>query len=295
MDKSGRIVAVMGATGRQGGSVARHLLADGWSVRAITRKPSSAAAVRLRELGAEVVRADMAQEGSLTAAFSGVYGVFSVQNPMTSGIEGEIRQGKNVANAAKAAGVEHVVYGSAGVGRSDTGVGSWDSKLAIEAHMRDLGLPVTVLRPVAFMELMSDKGFYPAVAMWHLMPKLTGADLPIGWISVEDVGAAAARAFGEPDRFVGAELRLAADVRSNVECRRLWAQIQGWPPKSFPMPVWLFHRFVGTDLTTMWRWLSTAGLDFDVAQTRELLPSALTVRDWLQRLKAHRDRSRARR
>lgn len=147
--------------------------------------------------------------------------------------------------------------------------------------MRDLKLRTTVLVPVAFMELMNDKGFYPPVAMWNLMPKLTGADLPMGWISVDDLGAIAAMAFADPDRFIGAKIPLAADVQSNAECRELWQEVKGRPPRSFPMPLWLFHRFVGTDLTTMWRWLSVARPEFDVTQTRTLLPSALTVHQWL--------------
>ena len=65
-----------------------------------------------------------------------------------------------------------VVYGAAGVGQQVTGVGSWDSKLAVAQHFRDIGLRLTVLRPMAFMELMTDKGYYPSVGVWHMMPKL---------------------------------------------------------------------------------------------------------------------------
>ena len=110
-------IVVCGATGRQGGAVARHLAADGWAVRALTRDPASPKARALAERGIEVVRADMADRASLHAAFSGAYGVYSVQNPMISGFEAEVEQGRNVADAAKAAGVQHVVYGSAGIGK----------------------------------------------------------------------------------------------------------------------------------------------------------------------------------
>ena len=98
--------------------------------------------------------------------------------------------------AVKKVGVQHLVY-AAGVGVVGTGVGSWESKLAVEAHMKALGLPWTVLRPMAFMELMTDKTFYPAVSTWHLMPKLMGADRPVPWLCLDDFGAIAARAFAE--------------------------------------------------------------------------------------------------
>jgi uncharacterized protein YbjT (DUF2867 family) len=278
---SDRIIAVTGATGRQGGAVTRHLLADGWQVRALTRRPEGEPAGKLAALGAEVIKADMADPRTLAEAFRDVYGVYSVQNTMISGAEAEIRQGKNVANAAKAASVQHVVYGSAGQGVPGTGVPSWESKLAVEAHMHELGLPLTVLRPMAFMELMTDKEFFPPVSAWHLMPKLMGADRPLPWICVDDLGAIATRAFADPDRFIGAGLKLAADICSIAECRKLWTEIMGRAPRHFPMPVWLFERFVGTDLITMWRWLRTGHVDVDPLETHDILPAALTVREWM--------------
>jgi uncharacterized protein YbjT (DUF2867 family) len=276
-----RPIAVCGATGRQGGAVARRLLADGWMVRALTRSPGKPPARALAELGAEIVAADMADLATLEAAFEGAYGVFSVQNPMISGLAGEVEQGKNVAAAARAAAIQHLVYGSAGVGRV-TGVGSWDSKLAVEEQMRELELPVTTLRPMAFMELMTDKGFYPPVSAWHLMPKLAGAATKIPWLAVGDVGVIAAKAFADPPAFVGQTLVLAGDVQSLGECRAMWTELHGRPPRRFPMPVRVFERVAGKDLTTMWRWLRTGPVPLDTAQTLEIHPNALNVRDWLR-------------
>jgi uncharacterized protein YbjT (DUF2867 family) len=277
------IVAVVGATGRQGGAVARHLLAEGWHVRGLTRRPEAKPARRLAALGAEVIRADMADRGTLRAAFGDTYGVYSVQNPMISGVETEVLHGKNVADAANETGVRHVVYGSAGIGVPGTGVPEWESKLAVQAHMEALGLPLTVLRPMAFMELMTDKGFFPPASTWHLMPKLMGANRRIPWVGVDDLGAIAARAFGDPDRFIGADLKLAADLKSIAECRELWAEVIGKPPRRLPMPVWMFERFVGTNLTTMWRWLRTGDIEADPSETRKILPAVSTVREWLTR------------
>jgi hypothetical protein len=115
------------------------------------------------------------------------------------------------------------------------------------------------------------------------MPKLMGEDYPVGWISVNDFGAIAARAFAEPRHFIGVDLKLVADVQSIADCREMWRDVTGRPPRRFPMPVWLFERFVGTDLTTMWRWLQTKDIDIDPTQTRQILPAALTVREWLVR------------
>jgi uncharacterized protein YbjT (DUF2867 family) len=277
------VVVVTGATGRQGGAVARHLLSDDWRVRVVTRRPDGPAARALAALGAEVVRADMMKKSELMPAFRDAYGVYSVQNFMLGGTDAEIMQGKNVADAARATGVQHIVYGSAGTGATDTGIGSWNSKLTVAAYIRALGLPLTVLRPMAFMELMTDRDFFPPVSTWSLMPRLMGADRPVGWVCVDDLGAIAARAFAEPGRFVDAEVDLASDVQSIAECRQIWSDVFGRPPRRIPMPVWMFRRFVGSDLLTMWRWLGAAQLDFDPTPTRRLLPTALTVREWLVR------------
>lgn len=288
MHADGRIIVVTGATGLQGGAVTRHLLKDGWQVRALTRNPASKQAQALAASGAEVVRGDMDDAASLRPIFAGAYGVYSVQNPYIGGPEAEVRQGKTVAEVAKASGVQHLVYASAGGGAQGSGVPSWETKRQIEAHIRALALPATILRPMAFMEIMTHKKFFPAMAAWHVMPSLTGASRPVGWLCVDDLGAVAARAFAVPQQFIGKELVLVSDAQSLAECRAIYREVMGAPPPEFPMPSWLFQRFgfVGRDLTTMWRWLRTGELDLDTGPTRAILPEARTVRDWLSQQKA---------
>jgi uncharacterized protein YbjT (DUF2867 family) len=289
-----RIIVVTGATGLQGGAVTRHLLRDGWHVRALTRNAASKPAQALAMSGAEVVQGDMGEAASLRPIFAGAYGVYSVQNTFISGPEAEVRQGKTVAEVAKDSGVQHLVYGSAGIGRKGNGIPSWETKLQIEDHMHALSLPLTILRPMAFMELMTEKKFFPAVGTWQVMPRLMGDSRRLPWICVDDLGAVAAQAFGAPQQFVGNDLTLASDVQSLSECRALYREVMGTPPPQFPMPIWLFQRFgfVGRDLTTMWRWLRTGDIDLDTAATRAIHPEALTVHTWLSRQKAARSASR---
>jgi uncharacterized protein YbjT (DUF2867 family) len=94
MTSEKQIIVVTGATGLQGGMVTRHLLASGWRVRALTRNPKSKKAQALSALGAEILQGDMAKPDTLVPVFEGAYGVFGVQNPVMSGVEGEISQGK---------------------------------------------------------------------------------------------------------------------------------------------------------------------------------------------------------
>ncbi len=284
----GRMIVVTGATGRQGGAVTRHLLTAGWQVRAVTRTPTSKRAQALAACGVDVVQGDMGEAASLRPIFAGAYGVYSVQNPYISGPEAEVHQGTTVADVAKEVGVQHLVYGSAGTGRPGTGIPSWETKLQIEAHLQALGLPLTILRPTAFMELMSDPTFFPAVGTWHVMWHLMGASRPLPWLCTEDLGAIAAHAFAAPERFIGRELTLASDVQSLAQCRALYRAVLRRKPRRVPLPIWLFERlgFVGRDLSRMWRWLRTGAVDLDTSRTRAIHPAALTVREWLSQRKA---------
>ena len=284
----GRLIVVTGATGRQGGAVTQHLLTAGWQVRAMTRTPTSKRAQALAARGVAVVQGDMGEGASLRPIFAGAYGVYSVQNPYISGPEAEVHQGTTVADVAKEVGVQHLVYGSAGTGRPGTGIPSWETKLQIEAHLQALGLPLTILRPTAFMELMTDPTFFPAVGTWHVMWHLMGASRPLPWLCTEDLGAIAAHAFAAPERFIGRELTLASDVQSLAQCRALYREVRGRKPRRVPLPIWLFERFgfVGRDLSRMWRWLRTGAVDLDTSRTRAIHPAALTVREWLSQRKA---------
>lgn len=281
-----RPIAVVGATGRQGTQVVRHLLAQGWSVRALTRNPTSRKAASLGHLGAELVQANLENPASLEVAFAGAYGAYSVQQPIAGKIDVEIRHGVNVAYAAKATGVEHVVYASAGLGEKKVGIEQWDAKVEITRAMKALALPLTILRPTAFMELMVDPSFYPSIATWHVWPKLSGGEYKVSWISVRDIGAIAAQVFANPNKYLGKDLALAADVKSLNECRALYAEILDRRPPQFPMPTILFEKIVGKDLPAMWRWLRDHPVVVDTSQTYDIYPEAMNVRTWLGTLKS---------
>ena len=281
ISKEGKVIAVVGATGRQGGQVVRHLVKDGWQVRALTHKQEKKKAAALESLGVEVMPVELNDKSSLEPAFRQAYGVFNMQAPVPGRIDIEIQQGRNVAEAARAAGIRHVVYGSAGIGDTRTGIEQWDAKIEVAKAMKELGLPLTVLRPVAFTELMTDPSYYPQSSTWYIWPKLTGEDYKIAWISVQDVGAIAAKAFADPDTYAGQDLSLAADVKSLAECREIYREVRGKYPPRFPMPMFLFERFVGKDIPNMWRWLRKNPLEFDTQQTKQIHPQAMDVRTWL--------------
>src|SRR5229473_8332055 len=112
MPTADKTVLITGATGRQGGSVLRNMRTKGWKLRALTRYSDGAGAEALTSQGIEVVKGDLEDPPSLEQAARGVYGVYSVQDFWAVGAKREVQQGKNLADAAKKAGVQHFVYSS---------------------------------------------------------------------------------------------------------------------------------------------------------------------------------------
>lgn len=142
---------VIVATGKQGDATLCHLRSSGRHVRAMTLDVSKPAGQALASSGVEVFKGDMDNPSSLLRAVRGVQAVFSVQNWRDA--EGrEIAQGKAVIDAAKSAGVRHLVYTSAGGADQKTGASHLEDKGEIENYLRSSGVPYTVIRPVAFMD-----------------------------------------------------------------------------------------------------------------------------------------------
>ena len=201
-----KVIAVTGATGQQGGAVARKLLAEGWTVRALTRDVNKPAAQELKGLGAEIVAGDMDNRAEIYAAFKGAYGVFSVQNYWLPNVqyEGEIKQGKNVADAAKAADIQHLAYSSVGSAHRGMGQKHFDSKWIIEQYIQSLDIPYTILRPVAFMDNNNWRRAY------ILNGTYTGMGLRpekgIQTIAVEDIAVFVALAFADKKSYLARPL-----------------------------------------------------------------------------------------
>ena len=282
-------VLIFGATGNIGGAAARELLHRGWHVRAVTRNLESDKAKKLAKLGAEVVRADMDDRPLVEKVFDGMERVLSVQNWTTSGIEGEKQQGKLVADVAQSVGVEHLVYGSAGTGKRDTGLSHFDNKIVVEDYMRSLELPFTIVRPAPFMELLSEKEFFPVLATWGVESKIVGWDLPIPWVSVHDLGIAIANIFDDPKKWIGRDVSMYGDIKTLGESRAIFTAIDGKKPTGIPLPLWLFVKMAEEEFIEMWKWMDEwigkigiPGLLEFRKQSHEVCPEMLDMESWLK-------------
>jgi len=186
-------ILVAGATGQQGGAVARHLREGGFAVRALTRDPDGDKAQALRAGGSEVVRGDLSDRASLDAALEGVYGVFSMATPFEQGMDAEVLQGKTLGDAARAAGVRHYVYSSVGGAERRSGVPHFETKWQVEEHLRSLDLPMTIVRPVYFFENFGGWGLQPQEGgEGYTLAMPLSPDATLQSVAVDDIGAFAA-------------------------------------------------------------------------------------------------------
>ena len=270
-----RMVLVTGATGRQGGAVARELLERGYQVRALTRNAQSEKAKQLVELGAEVLEGDFGDRASLDLAVFGVYGVFSVQ---PAGSE-EAEQGKALADAAKAAGVTHFIYSSsAAADPNSRHVGS--PKLEIDAHIRDIDLPYTIFRPVSFFENFAGRqAEIAAQGVRDPRPPERRSQ----HISVTDIAFFVAEAFDNPSAWLGQSKNIAAQELTQQELTDTFAMVMGVPVEYRQVTWEQFAEMLPPRLVTLYRWLDEGeGYPVDAAALKSEYPDLLTFEEYLR-------------
>ena len=273
-------IVVAGATGNQGGAVARHLLARGWPVRALTRSPEGESAGKLAAAGAQVLQADLDDAGSLDEALAGAYGAYSVQNMMRVGTEREAARGIAFAEAAARAEVRHLVYSSVGGAERQTGIGHFESKWRVEQRIRALGLPATILRPVFFTDNLVAAGGIGFV-FWGAVAGATAGGQSLQVIAVDDIGAIAAIAFDDPDRFLGQAIEIAGDEVTLAQAVDAYRAAKGKRPRFLRLPSWLLG-LMDSDLGAMFRWFRDQGYAADIDAVRAIHPGLKRFEDGLR-------------
>lgn len=277
MDK--KIILVFGATGQQGGAVVKALTGSEFVIRAVTRDPESQKAKALAQRGVELVKADFADEGSIKKALQGVYGVYSVHN-MTGGLKAEEEQGKSLADLAKQAGVLHLVYSSVGGAERKTGIGHFDSKWAVEEHIRGIKLPHTIIRPVAFMENFA--AFPPFMLFSILRGSLNNKKLQM--IAVEDIGKWVALAFFKPEQYLNQSIEIAGDELSYSELQAAWEKVKGNTQFALPLPKFIISMMGETG--KMFLWFGKDGYQADLKQCKTQIPKMNSFVQWLAKMKS---------
>lgn len=274
-------VLVTGATGQQGGAVARALLERGHQVAAFTRKASGDAASRLAGLNASIAEGDLDTPDTLRAAVLGVDTVFLMGNSWEAGPEGETRQGIEAVEALAGTGVGHVIYTSVASANRETGIPHFDSKYAVERRLVDSGLPYTISAPVAFMDNVVARG-RDGLAEGRLALALP-PDRKLQQIAVGDIGRFVASLAERREAVFGRRIDIAGDETTGKEMADTLARAVGRPFAYRQIPLEVL-REQSPEAAVMFEWFDRVGYSADIDGLRHEFPEVGWQRfdDWAQ-------------
>jgi uncharacterized protein YbjT (DUF2867 family) len=304
-----KIIGVMGATGAQGGGLARAILDDphgGFACRAITRQPESERARALAELGAEVVQADLDDADSLVEAFQGAHGAYCMTNFFEHfSADRELEQAANLAAAAKAAGISHAVWSTQWDSRDRYPIEDdrlptlqgryklphWDAKGEANRFFTDSGVPTTFLHLPTFWDNFltpeapqrPQRGPDGVLAIMAPM-----GDMRLPGIAAEDIGRCAYGIFKAGPDFTGKSVGVAAEYLSGTQLAAGLYDAVGERVRFDHVPVDAMRASMlpGADLTANMFQLIEENLDdycaqYDVALSRSLNPRLQKFAGWL--------------
>jgi uncharacterized protein YbjT (DUF2867 family) len=274
-----RVVAVTGATGRQGGAVARALANSAFEIRKLTRNPNKPGQVRC----------DLEEVASVRAALSGVDALFLTTTPYEHGTDAEERQARNAIEAAREMGVRQIVYSSVADARAGTGVAHYESKGRVESLLDDAGFAATtILRPTFFMDMFLDPPFRRALANGGIKMAMR-PDTRIAMVAVDDIAAFAKLAFQQPESLNGHVIELAGDNPTMEQLASAMAAVLGRQIDYRQVAPEQMPADVRPKLATQ-RWLEDVGWRIDTLALAAAYPVPLTsLAEWAERYRKRLD------
>jgi uncharacterized protein YbjT (DUF2867 family) len=271
-----RNILVTGATGQQGGSLARLLLQKKHKVYALTRNTHSSAAQELKNRGAVIVKGDLDDSDPLKRAVKDVQSVFLMGTPFEDGTEGETRRGKLMAEIAKENSIEHLVYSSVANADKNTGIPHFESKYKIEQHIRNLGLPHTIIGPTFFMENLLGPGLEQGQLALPLSPSTT-----LQQSALENIAEVSALVLEGRKPFLGKRIDIASDEVTGEQAANILSDVLGQRIRYVPVPLQQVYQG-NEDMARMYEWYEKVGTGIDISSLHQEYPEVnwLTFRDW---------------
>jgi uncharacterized protein YbjT (DUF2867 family) len=268
-------VLVTGATGTQGGAVARGLLAAGYPVQALVRNPSSDRALALVDAGATLVKGDLLDVDSLTSAFSQVGVVYAITTPFDSGTGEEERQGATIIAGAEASGLGWLVLASVASADRTDAVPHFASKRHIELQLAATTVPWTVIAPSYFYENVL--GSMDAIRQGAL-PMAIPPDKPLAQVALTNLGQLVATVIGRRRQLLHTRVEVAGDAPTPAEM----AAAFGARYENVPL-----DQIASPDMQAMYTFLSEQGYAVDPVAVRARYPEVPWVgfADWAAALK----------
>ncbi|SEL05388.1 NmrA family NAD(P)-binding protein [Haloferax larsenii] len=245
-------VLVTGVLGHQGRAVIEHLRSGEFGRHEVYGLASDLSSPRARDLldrGVHVVEGELHDRDRMRALLEGVDGVFCV-TASAPDPETETEQGRSVVDAAVDAGVSHVVYSSVSQVKGELPA-SAQPKFAVEEHVRDAGLPATIVRSPLFMQHFQRLSDDIAAGSLEL-PLSPETTLPL--VDANDIGRAAAAAFADPDQFVGETIDLVGGVLTPPEIAETFSDALGVPVEFASITLGEYRERHGDEPADVYEW-----------------------------------------
>jgi uncharacterized protein YbjT (DUF2867 family) len=287
-----KTILVTGATGAQGGSVARALLAaNKFEVRILTRNPASAQAIALKKLGAEIITGDMDHIETLRSAMKDCYGVFGLTN-FWEHFEKEVQQGKNLIDAVNEMGIRHFVlhtlpdYNKLSNGKYPTA--HCDNKAALQEYTKGLGIAATFIQAAYYYE-----NFFSFFPLQHAgdgsyyfgFPQ---GDTKLAMISVEDIGGIVAGIFDHPLEYIGRTVGAVGADDTCASYAAIFSRVLGKTVRynSIPRDIYAGLGFEGAEeLANMFevQRLHIPNRQLDLIESYALNPAIQPFENWVKK------------
>jgi uncharacterized protein YbjT (DUF2867 family) len=271
-----RKILVTGATGQQGGSLSRLLLQKKHKVYALTRNIQSSAAQDLRNRGANIVKGDLDDSDSLKRAVKDVESVFLMGTPFEDGTEGETRRGKLMADIAKENNIEHLVYSSVANANKNTGIPHFESKYKVEQHIKNLGIPHTIIGPTFFMENLLGPGLDQGQLALPLSSSTT-----LQQSALENIAEFSALVLERHKPFLGKRIDIASDEVTGEQAAKILSNELRQRIRYVPVSLEQVYQ-ANEDMARMYEWYEKVGTGIDISSLHQEYPEVnwLSFRDW---------------
>ena len=265
-----RKILVTGATGQQGGSLARLLLQKKHKVYALTRNTQSPAAQDLRNRGAKILKGDLDDSDSLKRAVKDVESVFLMGTPFEDGTEGETRRGKLMVEIAKENKIKHLVYSSVANADKNTGIPHFESKYKVEQHIKNLGIPTF------FMENLLGTGLEQGQLALPLSPSSI-----LQQSALENIAEFSALVLERHKPFLGKRIDIASDEVMGEQATNILSNLLGYKIRYVPIPLEQVYK-ENEDMARMYEWYEKVGTAIDISALHQEYPEVnwLSFKDW---------------
>ncbi|MBN2532725.1 MAG: NmrA/HSCARG family protein [Spirochaetales bacterium] len=277
-------ILVTGATGTQGGAVVNALLKKRHKVKALTRHPDSEKVLALESKGVTIIKGSFDEKETLNTNLKGLDGIFIMSTPYERGVEAEVRQGRNIIDAAINAGVRHIVFSSVANADKNTGIPHFESKYQLEQYLsQQRTVPFSIIAPAFFFDNFITPFLLPGLKKGFFYQALPPG-IPLESVSADSIGEFAVFIFENHDTFTGKRIDIAEDNLTGTEYAEILSKTSGKQIEYVELAINEVRKN-SKDLALMYEWFKNTGYSVDINALKKRFPQIKwkSFKEWAQK------------